>query len=278
MKALFLAAVLPLLTLAPMPAADPDGESPQRLTVTLTDPSRPATLKASSVHGSIAVEGFGGNEVIVESSEVPIHGERREERVPPGAEGMHRIPNNSLGLSVNEDNNVVRVEAIPWRGASRDLRIKVPAHSSLNLSCINDCALRVSGVDGDIELGNINGSIEAHDVAGSVVAHTTNGSVKINMRRIDRDKPMAFSSLNGDIDVTFPADLRATVRVESGHGEIYSDFEIANTPRAASGEDRGPGMRRIPAEQEIHGAINGGGPEILFKTFNGNILIHRAKG
>jgi hypothetical protein len=275
MRALFLVAMLPMLAIAAPPASDSGAGAPERITVTLTDPSRPATLKASSVHGSITVEGYGGKDVIVESTS---QGEDHEGATPHGAEGMHRIPNRSLGLSVNEDNNEVRIEAIPWHGGSRDLRIQVPAHSSLHLSCINGGGVHVAGVDGEIELSDVNGSIEAHDVAGSVVAHTTNGDVKIALRRIDRDKPMAFSTLNGDIDVTFPADLRATVRVQSGRGEIYSDFEIAGGMHTASGESRHADMHRIAREQELRGTINGGGPEILFKTFNGDILIHRAKG
>ena len=56
-------------------------------------------------------------------------------------------------------------------------------------------------VEGELELGNLNGGIEALDVAGVVVAHTTNGSVKVAMKRVSGDKPMAFSTLNGDVDV-----------------------------------------------------------------------------
>jgi Putative adhesin len=255
-------------------APDPNGGATERITVPLTDPARPATLKASSVYGSIAVEGYGGHEVIIEAVG---HGDGREHKPPQGAEGMHRIPNNAIGLSAVEDNNVVRVEAHTWQNHG-NLHIQVPAHSSLHLSCINGGTIQVSGVDGEIELGNVNGSIEARDVGGSVVAHTTNGDVKVALRRIASDKPMAFSTFNGNVDVTFPADLRATVRVQSGRGDIYSDFEIASGIRSGSAVAGGKeGMHRIAVEQELHGTINGGGPEILLKTFNGNVLIHRSK-
>jgi len=89
---------------------------------------------------------------------------------------------------------------------------------------------------------------------------------------------MAFSTLNGDVDVTFPADLRANVHVRSDRGEIYSDFEIAARGRATSRETRREGKRHIEVEQELQGTIGGGGPDILFKTFNGDIFIHRAHG
>jgi hypothetical protein len=276
MKALFLIALLPMLAMAAAPASEPGAGTPERFTVALSDPSRPATLKAASIHGSITVEGYAGKEVTLE---VASQGEEPESRQPPaGAAGMHRIPNRSLGLTVNEDNNVVRIDVVPFRGGSKDLRIQVPVHSSLHVSCVNGGGIHVAGIDGEIEMADVNGAIEAHDVAGSVVAHTTNGDVKVAIRRVDRDKPMAFSTLNGNIDVTFPADLRATVRVQSGRGEIYSDFEIAGGMRTAPGEGRGAGMHHIGREQEIRGAINGGGAEILFKTFNGDVLIHRAKG
>jgi hypothetical protein len=276
MKPLILVPMLILLAaISPVrhSAADSDTEAAQRITVPLTDPSRPATLKVSIVMGGITVEGYGGREVVVEAvgRAEPVH-----DRPPRGAEGMHRIPNSSLGLSADEDNNVVRVEARTWvHGGQR--HIKVPFHSSLHLGSVNGGDLRVTGVDGELELANVNGSIEARDVAGSVVAHTTNGDVNVVLRRVDAGKPMAFSTLNGDINVTLPADLKADVRLSSDRGDIYSDFEIQARGRAAVDEHKG-GRHRIAIEKELRGTISGGGPELLVKTFNGDIFLHRAKG
>ena len=274
MRPLVAALILSLSIAAPA-APRTAGDGGQKISVPLTDPGRPATVKVSTINGSITVEGYAGREVSIETSG---RAEEPEGRPRRGAEGMRRIPNRVFGLSVDEDANVVRVEATsPAR--SGVLHIQVPFHTSLHLSAINGGEIRVSGVEGEIELSHVNGAIEARDVAGSVVAHTTNGNVTVVLRRVVPDKPMAFSTLNGNVDVTFPADLKANVRVRSDRGEIYSDFEIAAGGHAITRETRKEGKHHhFEVEQEMQGTIGGGGPEILFKTFNGDIFIRRPHG
>ena len=255
-------------------AADPAAGGGEKISVPLTDPGRPATLKVHTLNGSVTVEGYAGKEILIETSG---RGEDAEERPRHGAGGMRHIPNHGRGLSVDEENNVVRVEASsPWQ--SGDIHIQVPVHCSVHLSAVNGGTIRVSGIEGEIEAGNVNGGIEARDVGGSVVAHTTNGNVKVVLRRVVPDKPMAFSTLNGDVDVTFPTGLNANVRVRSNRGEIYSDFEIATHGHATTRETHHGGRRHIEVEQEMQGSIGGGGPEILLKTFNGDIFIRRGRG
>jgi hypothetical protein len=41
-------------------------------------------------------------------------------------------------------------------------------------------------------------------------------------------------------------------------------------------EGRSDGGYRVKVERGVFGAINGGGPEMSFKTFNGNIHLRRA--
>jgi hypothetical protein len=102
----------------------------------------------------------------------------------------------------------------------------------------------------------------------------------VTFNRINPAKPMAFSSLNGDIDVTFPADLKANLVISSDRGEVYSDFEVAlaaRAPQQTAEDTRGQGGRfKVKIDKTIHGTINGGGQEIQFHNFNGNIYIRKA--
>src|SRR5260370_7724316 len=113
-----------------------------------------------------------------------------------------------------------------------ELNICVPVHTSLKLRAINDGDVVVTGVDGEIDVDDINGAVDLKDVSGSVVAHALNGHVRANFVRVTPQKAMAFSSLNGDIDVTFPADLKANVSIRSDRGDVFSDFHLP--PRPAS--------------------------------------------
>lgn len=249
----------------------------ETIEVPLTDPGRPVRLEVGLVHGGITVEAYGGNQVVVEArAQDDDDDDGPKGRPERQGGGMRRIPNTGLRLDVEEKDNVVEIGSSPMTPV--DLHIKVPAQTSVNLSTVNDGDIRVTGVRGDHELSNTNGSIEVRDVTGSVVAHTINGEVLVVLSSITAGKAMAFSTLNGDIDVTLPAGAKANLRMESENGEIYTDFDVAVVERAAPKTERSGGRYRVTVERAVHGAINGGGPEMHFKTFNGDVYLRRAGG
>ena len=111
-----------------------------------------------------------------------------------------------------------------------NLTIQVPANSSLELRSVNGGTINVTGVNGSLDVENANGSIELKDVSGTVLAHTVNGSVTVGLTRVTPDKPMSFSSLNGKVDVTLPADTKARLHLKTTNGEIFSDFDVKMEP------------------------------------------------
>jgi DUF4097 and DUF4098 domain-containing protein YvlB len=254
-----------------------NGQAPSdnRVAVPLGDPARPASVRAHLVSGSITVKGADVKEVIVEA-----RARHEEERGEGGrAQGMKRIPMTSTGLNIEAENNQVRISTDSVQRAI-DLVITVPVHTSLSLHTVNDGNISVTGVDGEFDVNDVNGEVDLKNIGGSVVAHALNGHVAVTFNRIDPQKPMAFSSLNGDIDVTFPADLKANVNLRTDNGEVYSDFDIklvANAPQQTVEDERGKGGKyRVKVDKTVRGSINGGGPEMQFKNFNGNIYIRKA--
>lgn len=158
--------------------------------------------------------------------------------------------------------------------------IEVPARTNLKLSTVNDGEILVENVEGDLEIGNTNGGITLNGVAGAITAGTTNGSVRATMTRVTAERAMAFTSLNGTVDVTLPPATRANLRMRSDNGDVYSDFEMQLAPRAAPTiEDRGSrnGRYCINRNRAIVGAINGGGPEFELRTFNSNVYVRKGK-
>lgn len=250
----------------------------ERVVVPLSDPAKPAELEVSLVMGSIKVTGGSGHEVIVEAQS-RAEDERREGRdLPANRAGMRRIPNTSIGLEAEEEGNQVSISAESWARAV-DVEIQVPAGSSVALSTVNDGDIEVAGIDGEVEVSNTNGEIRVTNVRGPVSANTVNGDVTVVFSQAMASAPMAFSTLNGDVDVTFPPSLKATVRLQSDNGEIYSDFDVAVTAETVKGPEskKEKGRFHVIVSREMVGQINGGGPEILFKTFNGDVLLRRAK-
>ena len=57
--------------------------------------------------------------------------------------------------------------------------------------------------------------------------------------------------------------------------QFFEELEADNTkPVIEDGRGRG-GKYRIRMDRGVYGSINGGGPEYLFQTMNGDILIHK---
>jgi DUF4097 and DUF4098 domain-containing protein YvlB len=220
------------------------------------------------------VKGADVKEVIVEART-----RHEDERAEGRAQGMKRIPMTSTGLNIEGENNQVRISTDSVQ-RTVDLTITVPTHTSLSLKTVNDGNISVSGVDGELDVDDVNGNVDLKNISGSAVAHALNGHVVATFNRIDPQKPMAFSSLNGEIDVTFPPDLKANVSMRTDNGEVYSDFDIklqANAPQQTVEDDRAKGGKyRVKVDKNVRGTINGGGQEMQFKNFNGNIYIRKA--
>src|SRR5215469_6815951 len=258
---------------APARAQAQEQSSPDRVSY-VTDPTRPVLVKASLVNGGITVKAYDGKEVIVEARA------RIRERESSRSESnsMKRIVVSSTGLSVEAENNEVHVSTDSF-ARPIDLTITVPVHTSLKLSAVNDGSIVVTGVDGELDINDVNGSVTLNNVSGSAVAHALNGRVLVTFTRIN-PKPMAFSSLNGDIDVTFPADLKANLTLKSDRGEIFSDFDVqvqASAPKQTVEDGRKEGGKYVvKIDRAVHGTIGGGGPEMQFTNFNGSIYIRKA--
>jgi hypothetical protein len=243
-----------------------------RIPVTLSDPSRPARVKVSLVNGGITVKAYEGKEVVVEARVRNRENTRNEG-------GPKRLTISSTGLSVEEENNEVNINTDSYMHAI-DVTVSVPVHTSLKLRAVNDGDIVVTGVDGELDVDDINGSVTLNNIAGSAVAHALNGHLYATFTKVEPQKAMAFSSLNGDVDVTFPADLKANVSIRSDQGDVFSDFDIqlkaaSSQPVVEDGRGHG-GKYRVKIDKTIHGTINGGGAEIQFRNFQGKIYIRKA--
>src|SRR5271156_1479204 len=93
-----------LVSLVCIPGAWSQDTQPDRVTVPFSDPSRPKSLHASLINGSITVKGYDGKDAIVEAHSGGRHRER-----PDRSDGLHRIDTNATGLTVEEADNVITV-------------------------------------------------------------------------------------------------------------------------------------------------------------------------
>lgn len=246
----------------------------EQVVVPLSNSGKPGKLEVSLVNGAIMVSSYEGKEVIIQASS-KNHGHEKEKE--ESKNGMKRIPSRALGLTVIEENNHIRIKTETWHH-SINLDIKVPRNFSLDLKTVNNGVVNVSGVQGEHEISNVNGGITLEDISGTAVVNTVNGNVKVVFNKTDPDQPMAFSTLNGNVDVTFPPNTKATVKVKSTRGDIFTDFDIdIEKSKSKTERDNEGNAYKISIEEWVYGKINGGGPEILMKNMNGNIYIRKGK-
>lgn len=242
----------------------------EQIAVPLSRPGEPGKLKVSAVRGGIQVTGYDGNEVIIR-----YRGDNGEAEQEVTKDGLRRISSGSIGFEASENDNEVKIGGIsPVRDVH--FEISVPRNFSLSLSLVHGDEIIVENVDGEMEISHVNGEVSLVNVNGSAVINTVNGDISASFREINPDKPMAFSNVNGDIDVTLPANARVSPKMKTEWGDVYTDFDM-EIDRSGQNkiEDSDTGVYKVSVNNWIYGKINGGGPEYLFKSLRGDIYIRK---
>lgn len=195
-----------------------------------------------------------------------------------------------MNIDITEEGNIVSITS----GLFDDGRvtIEVPARTNLQLSLVNGGGVEVDGVEGEIEANNVNGPVTLTKVSGTVVAHSVNGDVTAALRQVG-SSPMAFTSMNGEVDVTVPPATKASLKLRSDHGDVFTDFDVqqiarpggpvqpsSSIPRRNSNRGDRDSVKerfRIEVDRSVYGAINGGGTDLELRTYNGDVYLRKAK-
>jgi hypothetical protein len=276
----------------------------EQLTVPLSEPGKPYRLSVGLVYGSIKIVGYEGKDIVIDAESggdrrrgkdkdkdrdndndgphvnVNVNTNVSTSKGKENASGMKKLTSagSGLDLSAREKANRVTIESNSWQ-KSVQLTIKVPSNgATLKLSTVNNGDISVSNVNGELEVENTNGAVYLTNVSGSVVANALNGAMVVSFKAVDPKAPMAFTTLNGKVDVTLPADVKVNIKAKSDRGEVYSDFDVEvdkTAPKVNKTTEKG--YYKLNVEDWIQGKINGGGPEMMMKTMNGNIYIRKAK-
>gem|GEM_PF-6803773 len=104
--------------------------------------------------------------------------------------------------------------------------------------------MSIYGINGEIEIENKYGNIFAGNIAGSSVINTSYGNIRVIFNELNHEKPSMFSSFGGDIEVVFPDDAQADLKIRSPRGGILSRINLETNERKTqvqSGQD----MKRI---------------------------------
>ncbi len=255
-----------------------EAQNANEFTIPLSDPAKRGTLKAHLNYGSIIIKGAARKDVLVRYNTSKGDGDGDDHGRKKGGDtkdGLKRISGGGLDLDASENNNLIKIGSDSWNSKT-SLEIEVPTGMDLKVSTYNDGDLMVTNVQGELELTNYNGAITALNISGSVVATTYNGDVKVTFDKLTEGTPMSYSTYNGDIDLTFPATAKATFKMKTERGDIYTGFDMNVTSSGpVKQQDAKSGTYKLKIDEWKRGDINGGGAESTLKNYNGDIFIRK---
>ncbi|HYO46594.1 MAG TPA: hypothetical protein VEY33_07900 [Gemmatimonadota bacterium] len=202
---------------------------------------------------------------------------------------------SDVRVEVDVSGSLVQVEA-SHGGKSVEYVLTVPADMPLEIDVVQgevdvsgtragmqiqsvNGAITVHGGDGSIDLGSVQGSITLEGARGEVHAESVNG--RIQLRGIDSGRVTAetvngavsyegsirsdgwyrFSTHNGGIDLTIPANAGATFTASTFNGTLVTGFPVT--------------LREAKEGKEFSFTLGSGGARIELETFNGTMSIRR---
>jgi hypothetical protein len=191
---------------------------PTTSVVKFSDPAKTGTVKIAVARGDLRIHGSDSPGIVVKSEAQP-------DNQAPRKDGL-RVLTSSSGFSLSEKDNVVTLDALGdgWSGGPSDLEVTVPRNANLILSNSLGGDIICSGVGGDIEVKSRNGAVRLDEVSGSALVETMNGEITANVRELHDNKPLSFTSMNGEVVIRVPADVKANVRLRTQNGSILTDF------------------------------------------------------
>lgn len=253
-------------------------------------------LMIANINGSIRVEGYDGEKIIVEVNKEILA--KTNERLEKGKQEIQ------LGIMDLADTLVLYVKGTcsqfgkgnqryhrseragngwgyNWSGWGKDCKeeyryqmnfiVKVPFNTNLSVSTINDGDISVSRVRGSVSADNINGGITLTKISGATSVSSINGNLDLDYDQ-NPSAPCKYYALNGDINILFKKGLGASVSFESFNGEFFTNVEsIESLPVSLEKKQKKNGV-----EYKIGGnryKVGNGGVVLDFETFNGDVFL-----
>jgi DUF4097 and DUF4098 domain-containing protein YvlB len=214
-------------------------------------------LEINNVNGKIQVEPSAGNTVDVTAVKKARAGS--PEAAKAALERASIVEDVSSGR-IRLDTKVARLEGVMINAGNLQVEylVKVPAGAEVKVTTVNG-GIEVTGLNGRITAETTNGGVTTHDVGGQLDASTTNGGLDIDMARVP-EGGVKLSFTNGGLTMRMPRDSKANITASISNGGISAgDLPIETT---------GDNNRR-----RLEGRLNGGGARIQIDGVNGGISL-----
>lgn len=214
----------------------------------------------------ISFEGHSGSEVIISTTSKSSSKSERAEGLKL-INGLGLEDNTGLGVSVTQEDGNTMMQELSSR-SSRRYTVKVPKSVTVvyKHSTPHGSTVEFSKIEGELEVKTNHSKVKLDDVTGPMTISTVHGRIEANFSSLNQDGPVSLASSHGLVDVSLPADTKANLKLGSGWGEIYSDFDI---------DFERKGSLRSYSSNEVKGTINGGGVDFSATSSHGNVYLRK---
>ncbi|MGE0129692.1 MAG: DUF4097 domain-containing protein [Blastocatellales bacterium] len=219
-------------------------------TVTLAPESN---VTVRGINGRVTIETWDGNQ-----AEININVRASD----TGA--MERRPiiiddtPNSLTIRTEDDREGRRGG---WdRGWVRhEVNLKLPKSVNLKVSGVNG-AVNVGAIAGEVGVNGVNGRVEVAQAGTATNLKGINGRVTLSLLRLG-EGGLRVSGINGGIEIGLPSATNAEIDVHGVNGGINSDLPITVVGEMKRGQ--------------LRGRVGEGGPPITITGINGGVTLRR---
>lgn len=212
----------------------------------------------------VEVEGYSGNEVIIEPS--------GEYKIPERAKGLRPInglglaDNTGVGLAVKDEGKDHKVVYQVARNADAKYKVKVPKGVKIRYSnsSIHGEDFYAKNISEEMEVQTHGGDIKLIDVTGPISVSSVHGDIDVVFSTVTQQLPSSIATVHGDLDVTIPSSTNADATISTSWGEVYSDLDI---------KVENPEGMKVYGSKKINGKLGSGGVKLALSSTHGNVFL-----
>lgn len=230
------------------------------------------SLQLFTSDGSVDIQGYDGDTLLIEALKV-------KETAPAAANGLFYIPTtdkdtqDSISYRIQDTLNYLTVQVL---GTYRHLHIRVPnnlPHADFEIySQMPGAELFIQGYKGDFGISADIQTVRVSKLPGPFSIHGTAEQTILTdiswqqftgwFTHHSRDHYPYSVEMKGDVDVSFPPDLKADISAYLPSGSIYSNTRDGN---------RIYSNLNLDSEKRL----NGGGILIILRAIGGDIYLRK---
>lgn len=212
-----------------------------------------ANVKVQSINGLVSIETWDGD--------------RAEINITVRASDIAAMERQPIIIDATPDSLTIRVEEDKEgrrRGRDRgwvrhEARLKLPKSVNLKVSSVNG-KVDIGEITGEVGVESVNGGVMVAQAGTATQLSSINGGISVSLLRLG-EGGLRVHSVNGGVKIGLPSEVDAEIDVHSINGGVNSDLPITIVGEMKQGQ--------------LRGSVGAGGPLISITSVNGGVTLRR---